>query len=366
MATPRLYGISGGNRTHADHWGKNQFNSSFPAALACWMRDHQVNPVYLKTEIVDGICGIKPDVTMTWDTVFATTIENQKLTFHFEYPYTPYKEYLHDIERLDNIDLVIKHENEFLRPLEIKLTVLPDNSTSEYESIKWGSELVVRPASTSYAALGIYNSLCVSNSVPRARQIIEPTAILVNDWTAKTAILNNKTKIINALELFFSEFSHLQKPFLMQPIWKTIGKTPELSDNAFDIFIWSDFSLCRTFIDRAKSETEGVTVSRYLRSCARLLRCLHDLTTSGKVHIGRIYREMALGNQTDKEFALNGRTTRAYMDCDRLNEPIVTKQTLSEIILDGGENFLSPERRFDATIYFTAKHLFCSETTSKD
>ena len=32
---PGLYGISASNRTNMDLWGKNQFNSSFPIALAC-------------------------------------------------------------------------------------------------------------------------------------------------------------------------------------------------------------------------------------------------------------------------------------------------------------------------------------------
>ena len=36
---PRLFGIERSNRdyTVADTWGKNQFNSSFPASLACYL-----------------------------------------------------------------------------------------------------------------------------------------------------------------------------------------------------------------------------------------------------------------------------------------------------------------------------------------
>lgn len=36
---PRLFGINKSNRDYSnpETWGKNQFNSSFPAALACYL-----------------------------------------------------------------------------------------------------------------------------------------------------------------------------------------------------------------------------------------------------------------------------------------------------------------------------------------
>jgi hypothetical protein len=198
----------------------------------------------------------------------------------------------------------------------------------------------------------------------KARRIIEPTALKVRDWATHAAIIKNKKEILDTLDSFFETFLEHQQPFLMQPVWKTTGKSPELAENAFDIFVWSDYSLCRTFIDRAKAESSTEKVSRYMRSCARLLRCLNDLTTTKKVLISRIYREMALDNQTDKEFALSGRITSEYMSCDRLQKPKISKNVLTDLILNGGENKLSPERRFDATIFFTAKHLFKAKTAT--
>ncbi|MCM5274318.1 HindVP family restriction endonuclease, partial [Escherichia coli] len=32
-----LYGLKNTNRKESDLWGKNQFNSSFPTSLACYM-----------------------------------------------------------------------------------------------------------------------------------------------------------------------------------------------------------------------------------------------------------------------------------------------------------------------------------------
>ena len=50
MQTPGLFGIKQSNRNFADpyYWGKNQFNSAFPVALACYMRSKQLPAVYVK------------------------------------------------------------------------------------------------------------------------------------------------------------------------------------------------------------------------------------------------------------------------------------------------------------------------------
>ena len=185
---------------------------------------------------------------------------------------------------------------------------------------------------------------------------------MVRDWAVEEAIQAHRISILDALDLFSSHFIEHQQPFLMQPVWKTKGKSPELSEQAFDIFVWSDLSLCRAFIEIARADTkESRTISRHFRSCARMLRCLYELTTAEKSHITPIYRGMSLGNQTDKEFALNGRVTNRYMRCGRLSRPAVPASALTQIIQGGGEKLLSPERRFDATIFFTARHLFETE-----
>lgn len=66
---------------------------------------------------------------------------------------------------------------------------------------------------------------------------------------------------------------------------------------------------------------------------------------------------MGMGTQTDKALALSGTTTHQYMHHERLTNPLLKKDVLKEIILNGGERLLSPERRFYATIYFTCQKL---------
>jgi hypothetical protein len=46
------------------------------------------------------------------------------------------------------------------------------------------------------------------------------------------------------------------------------------------------------------------------------------------------------------------------MNHERRYKPILPPKILKEIILNGGQSKLSPERRFDQTVYYTAAHLF--------
>ncbi len=345
---PGLYGISQSNRKGDALWGKNQFNSTFPASLACFMRDRKINPIYLKLN--SDLKVVASEISL--DEVFNTTKPNYQLSFDFETKFEEYQKFAFD--DIKGIDLVISDSKGQLRPLEVKLTVIPDNSTCSQNENEWGSEIVIRPATTSYSALGIVNSC--EKFFPQIREIFEPICSKIQHWDSKIEINSKREEIFSSLNLFQSSFKDFQKPFLLQPIWKTRGKSPILDENAFDLFIWSDFAICRPFIDRS-SESSG-DVNRYLRSSARLTRILYEISTSRKTNIQRIYTEMAFGLQSDKEFALNGKVTRNYMNHERRTSPILKPQVLKEIILNGGEKMLSPERRFDQTIYYTAESLF--------
>src|SRR5699024_10642965 len=107
-----------------------------------------------------------------------------------------------------------------------------------------------------------------------------------------------------SIDEFQKSYYTRQKPLLMQTLWKTQGKSPLLADQAFDIVIWSDYAFSRLFIDSSYEVTS--TMSRPMRASARLARCLWELSKSGKIRVVDIYRQMAFGNQTDKEFSVPG------------------------------------------------------------
>ena len=53
---------------------------------------------------------------------------------------------------------------------------------------------------------------------------------------------------------------------------------------------------------------------------------------SGKIRVADIYRQMASGNQTDKEFAIGGSTWRSCVATDRMQNFAVGKNAVREII----------------------------------
>lgn len=132
----------------------------------------------------------------------------------------------------------------------------------------------------------------------------------------------------------------------MQPIWKTVGKSPVLADHCLDIFVWSDFALAHLFLDSARSASTGATISRQLRAALRLSRFIYERSRNDKVFQAPIYDGMTYDYQNDKEFSIAGTKTRSLMACSRLTQPIVAKDEIKNIILGGGQKYLSPERQF--------------------
>ncbi len=99
--------------------------------------------------------------------------------------------------------------------------------------------------------------------------------------------LDNVSKIYNAIKKIVTASYKNQMPIIMEPVWKTKGKSPKLADNCLDVFVWSN--------------------------CGMLLLFMPD-------------------------------ESNFITDCNGT-------KVLKKIILGGGQNLLSPERRFDAIIY---------------
>lgn len=348
-----LFGLVHSNRKPEDHWSKNRFNSSFPAAVAAYMLENDIPAIYNRLELVDGeLTVISSEISMS--DVFNTKVRSaQDLAFNFETRFQPYAKY--STTQIDIIDLVVKDlKGAFLSPLEVKLTVLPTSATAEYTEDKWGCEIVVRSATTSYCALGMFDS--VKQDKDQVRDIFEDACADIQSWTNEFEMANKTEPLVRSVNEFQQQYLAKQKPILMQTIWKTQGQTPLLAEQAFDILIWSDFAFTRLFLDSklpAKNNNVKLKMSRPMRASARLARCIWELSKSGKIRLAEIYREMAFGTQTDKEFAVNGDVWRKYVTSDRVPQLRLSKDSLNEIIKPGFVERLKPERRFDQTLKFT-------------
>jgi len=352
-----LYGLTNTNRQGAALWGKNQFNSTFPAALACYMRDHNLNAIYINLK--NGLNTQCTEISI--DDVFNTKLPNDQLFFDFESRYEPYDCLTdHQIERVDLVIRKTKEETKktgekavlpggALRALEVKLTVIPDNMTCQNAPNAWYPEMVIRPATIKYCAMSIASRL----TKDEAKEIFDKVGKDVKQWdnlAEASALLPQAIEALNSLQ---EKFYDRQQPLILQPIWRTQGKKPLLDDNAFDIFVWSDYALARVVIDLVMKSPNDI--SRFGRSALRLTRYLYEYGRAGVAHIDNIFASMTYMHQSDKEFSINGAITKRYMNHPRMGAPILGKEIVRNIILHGGEEQLSPERRLDQTIYFAYK-----------
>ena len=343
-----LFGIKHTNRPDAQHWSKNCFNSSFPAALANYMFSKEQSAVYAHLEYIDGKLQVVCDEIPIRELYRCGTLSLNDLYFSFESKYEPYQNYAFD--SIDGIDLVIKDTyGNFLAPVEVKLTVLPTSATAKKPESEWGSEIVVRTATTSYCAFSIWDE--VKDQSKKVREIFEDTCASIGSWTNDFEMAHKTTNLKAAVDIFEKEYLSNQSPLVMQPFWKTEGQSPILCDNAFDIVVWSNLAFSRLFLETANEES----MSRPMRASARLARCLWELSKSGKIRVEEIYRQMAFGQQTDKEVSVPGDRWRRYITTDRTVHPAVPKDAINTIIEPGYIENLRPERRFDQTLYFTAR-----------
>ncbi len=348
--TPQLFGLKQSNRdfSQKNAWGKNQFNSSFPAALCCYLHSKSIKANYL---------SVNQGYLQCTDINFAEAWDIDPLGaetfFAFEAAHSPYQRYI--IGSLPRTDLVIQNilSGQCVTALEVKLTALPDNTTYNLQEEGFGCEIVVRPDTIVYLACSI--AQCLGEDLKTL--LGEPPAI--SDWTNPQQVLPWTPQIVQTLKKVAIYLESCQRSFLLQPIWKTMGKSPQLADDCLDVFYWSNAGFLYFITAIIEQNNEMVKITRQTRSALWLYKMLIDIAIDGRFDHHRIIDEMSFNTKNDKAFAVSGAITNRFMSCPRLIKPIVKKDEIQNIILNGGQNLLSPERRFDA-IVFNSPELFQS------
>jgi hypothetical protein len=227
--------------------------------------------------------------------------------------------------------------------LEIKLTALPDNSTCNLSEEQYGCELVVRPNTITHLTLDIISEYAEHQS--KLSGILRPIFQNDFDWESENSMLERIPDIIQTIESMLLAKVDNQIPLVIQPVWKTVGKSARLHENCLDVFVWSTFAFTKLLVDAAK---RGNKFSRPKRAVFWVIKMLSDFATNGKIDPQTV--SIGFSNQTDKALALNGKRTHPYMFCSELVNPRIKKTEIKNIILGQGEKLLSPERRFDAIL----------------
>lgn len=346
---PCIFGIKYSNRdfTQTDTWGKNLFNSSFPVGLANFLASKDLKNLYL---YLDNELKVKHTQISTRE-LYGIEPNSDDLFFCFESLYTPYEQLV--IGTLPRVDLVtLRRSNaQCLRPIEVKLTALPDNSTCNLNEEYYGCEIVIRPDTIVYLACSIVINFRDNRN--ELATLIGNNFDTIVEWNDGTTVWTYLTDMIAALDRIILSVVDKQTPLLMQPIWKTNKKSPQLADNCLDVFVWSNFAFAQLFVDVARGElSEGNTrITRQVRTVIWLFKMLYDFARQGQINHREIIDELSYNTKNDKAFAVGGKITQRYMSCAELIKPRIEKKEIKKIVLGGGQHLLSPERRFDAIIY---------------
>nr|WP_319420601.1 HindVP family restriction endonuclease [Pleurocapsa sp. FMAR1] len=348
---PGLFGLKYSNRdfTQKQTWGKNCFNSSFPASLCSYVYSRNFDNIYLK---LDSNLKVIHSTISTVE-LYGINPLSDNLFYAFETQFTPYQQYL--IGTLPGVDLVAQAKDTgiCLQALEIKLTALPDQTTCELPEDLYGCEIVIRPDTIVYLACSILDTF--KNNLNLLRELINEDFDNITDWSDPQIIILYVSNIINILDSIALSIVDVQKPLLMQPIWKTEGKSPKLSEYCLDVFVWSNLAFTRLFIDLAKAEIDlyGTvkSIKRHTRTIIWIFKMIYDFSINNSFNHKQIIDNLSYNTKNDKAFAVSGRVTHIYMKSEILKQPRIKKTEIKEIIIGGGQNLLSPERRFDAIVY---------------
>lgn len=352
---PALFGLKHSNRdfTQQETWGKNQFNSSFPAALFAFLSSKNLKSIYLTLDKSKQVKHGKISI----ENLFGINPNSDDLFYSFESIYSPYERFVKG--KIPRVDLVTqnKQSGSCLKGLEIKLTALPDNSTCNLKDEQFGSEIVVRPDTIVYLACSI--ALIYKDNYQELNQFFDPAfdKVSVSKWTDAENALPLVPLVLETIDKITSANLQKQSPLLLQPIWKTEGKSPRLAKNCLDVFAWSDFAFIELFAEEVRNKTDFTKITRQSRTLIWLFKMLYDFSRHGYFNHQDIIDKLSYNTKNDKAFAANGSVTQPFMSCAELAKPRITKDEIKNIILGGGQNLLSPERRFDAII-FNSPELF--------
>lgn len=346
---PSLFGIKHSNRdiSKPDSWGKNKFNSTFPAALIAYMYSVGKNPVYLK---MDRNSAIVIDYISAED-LFVLNPLDDSLYYSFESSYTPFQTLTLNNPPCVDLMLMNYKTSEILAGYEVKLTTLPDESTYNLPEEKYGSEIVIRMPSIHFLACSL--AAFYKNNREDLKKYFGKNGFgNISSYTEAAQVNPRIGEIWTIMNNLIMDNLSNQKPAIIQPIWKTLGKKPVLAENCLDVFVWSDLAFTKLFMtESAKVPLDAtVPVNRPTRALIQLFFMLNEFYTRGNFNSKDIFQKLTYTVKNDKAFSVSGRKTNLLMNCEELVKPRITKQEIKNIILGGGQTLLSPERRFDAVL----------------
>lgn len=341
---PGLFGQKYSSRDYRyeESWGKNQFNSSFPASLVAYMGSKGIDPVFICTDRSNEI--VHKHITAT--RLLGIDPLSEDAYYDYEAGYYPYEQY-YTASKKEKIDLVMinRATQSPTSGLEVKLTTLPDNTTKDLPDVEYGSEIVVRSPTILFVACSICSCYDSPGGKNKLHDMLNTIGQEIKDWSEIRQVVPHYNEIKAAILAVSSDLVGKQVPLIMQPVWKTDRKLTDLEEHCLDVFVWSNLSVIQMALREASPEDD---ISRNQRTVIWLYKMLWDFTLFGKFNYTDIVNSLSYKYKTDKAFAISGKLTNPFLKCAELEKPRISKFEIKNIILGDGQKLLRPERRFDA------------------
>lgn len=361
MKLPFLYGLEYASHDFRDpdSLGKNIFTNALPLSLAQYLATVRGLPIpTVRATVKNGRIRTE-QVDKPWKDIIGVSPEDAQ--FDFEAVYSGYGEYTHTDANKSDVVVTDRLTGEQVRPLEIKLVVVPTSATAKNPRDKQACEIVVRPPTVQQLAFSIARSYGTERRDDIRERIVKALGKPGDySWEDETKMISSAPKILAAAESITEGGILEQTPLVLNAIWRTEGQKPILEENAFDVFVWTDMGFLQLFIDQAKRDidrasrsqksAEKKSPSRPFRSIMWLVKSLWDYSIQESLDFGAIHSKVTFGAQTDKAGAFSGGSVLEHLQSGYFDQPRVKRSELDNVLSPESAQYLLPERRLDAAI----------------
>ncbi len=366
LSLPSFYGLEHSNKDFSkeDSYGKNTFTTAFPIALSAYAATERKLPMnYIKAvQKTDGAISTE-QVLVPLSSILG--IDPRFAYYSFEDSFSGYDAYA--VNTANRSDIVVKdnRNGKEICALEVKLVAIPTSSSSNKPIEKQSCELVVRPPSIEQLCF----SVAASYGKARRQEIGDIiVASLGNpidyEWAQSDFMMKHRHEILDASINIVKNCLDNQLPLVLMGTWRTNGQEPELADECFDSFYWSNLAFLQLFTNGMieSIEKNAKAISRPERALIWFIKSMFDYSAQGSVQFERTHSLVTFGAQTDKAGSFTDARILKFVSSDNFIHPRIRKEERSEIINDEALALLKPERRLDAVLMSERmKELFSSE-----
>lgn len=344
-----LYGIRKTNLGTKELFSREMFPRSVTVALANYMGDRHIPLNYIHMNS-DRRC-IVSDMD-TSEMYGCPAVEMSRMTFDFD---SRNDDWMEMADGIPESDLVLR---DFMgRPrccLDLKTSVVPDAVTKDLPLDLQGPEIGLDNGALQGIGLSMASSLMgdSENALGMLGEGI-PDDI---DWRDWSSVSRHVGDIVCNLDVIEARYRDLQRPRMLQAVWRTETDGPFMTDNAMDLFVWSDFALTRLFLDVNRRFSDS-RPTRPLRSSVRLFLIIISILEGRRPSLGSLTDATDYGLGGRREFMVNGKTTNRMMPSDRLAHPAVSALDSTFLISSGAERMIMPERSLEMSMYYAVRTL---------